>query len=111
VRVQRQVGRGSRRNRRGRTRALFPTLTITAFLLLSNTRMPVSAAESGASKRGSDHPAPQDPFATRQDAQSSQRPIEPPRLSHLQRRALDNCVLLAASDQEKCREAVLSIGR
>ena len=75
-----------------------------------------TANGSDGARQNSARSASTDPFATRGahalERSDQQQPIQlAPRLSHMQRRAMDNCGLLAADQQERCRAIVMSTVR
>jgi hypothetical protein len=54
---------------------------------------------------------PPPPVYYEPDYRQGPYPVERPRLSDMQRRALDNCVLLAPREQPRCRATVMSTVR
>jgi hypothetical protein len=75
-----------------------------------------TATGSDGGRQGSARSASTDPFATRGahalERSDQQQPIQlAPRLSHMQRRAIDNCNLLEAAQQDACRAIVMSTVR
>ncbi len=105
--------------RKGALSTVLAVLSVSASVAVHAQPGAVSSGSSNGSdgaRQNSTRSASTDPFATRGahalERSDQQQPIQlAPRLSHMQRRAMDNCNLLDASQQEICRAVVMSTVR